>query len=152
MISPAARKHAQEKGVDLDKVAGTGPHGAVTLEDVEKAAAPRAPAVPPLPATTDRAVEMRKAIAAAMARSKREIPHYYVAEDIPLAKALAWMQARERCSGPWPNGCCRRCCCSRPWLSRSNAIPSSTATGARAVSSRLPPSISAWRYRCARAG
>ncbi len=35
---------------------------------------------------------MRKAIAAAMARSKREIPHYYVAEDIPLAKALAWLQ------------------------------------------------------------
>jgi pyruvate dehydrogenase E2 component (dihydrolipoamide acetyltransferase) len=35
---------------------------------------------------------MRKAIAAAMARSKREIPHYYVAEDIPLARALAWLQ------------------------------------------------------------
>ena len=29
---------------------------------------------------------------AAMARSKREIPHYYVAEDIPLALALAWLQ------------------------------------------------------------
>jgi len=92
MVSPAARKHAQEKGVDLDKVTGTGPHGAVTLEDVEKAAAPRAPAVSP-PAPIDRAAEMRKAIAAAMARSKREIPHYYVAEDIPLAKALAWLQA-----------------------------------------------------------
>ncbi len=36
---------------------------------------------------------MRKTIAAAMSRSKREIPHYYVAEDIPLAKALAWLQA-----------------------------------------------------------
>ncbi|HEX9183032.1 MAG TPA: biotin/lipoyl-containing protein [Burkholderiales bacterium] len=32
--SPAARKHARELGVDIDNVAGTGPHGAVTVEDV----------------------------------------------------------------------------------------------------------------------
>lgn len=89
MISPAARKHAAEKGVDLDRVVGTGPHGAVTLEDVEKTAV----AVKPPPPAADKAAEMRKAIAAAMARSKREIPHYYVAEDIPLARALAWLQA-----------------------------------------------------------
>ena len=90
MISPAARKHAQEKGVDLDRVVGSGPHGAVTLEDVEQAASA---AVKPAPAAVDKATEMRKAIAAAMARSKREIPHYYVAEEIPLATALAWLQA-----------------------------------------------------------
>lgn len=88
MVSPAARKHAAEKGVDLDKVTGSGPHGAVTLEDVEKAAA--VTVKPSLPAA-GKAQEMRKAIAAAMARSKREIPHYYVAEDIPLGKALAWL-------------------------------------------------------------
>ena len=35
---------------------------------------------------------MRKAIAAAMARSKREIPHYYLAEPIPMGVALAWLQ------------------------------------------------------------
>lgn len=87
MVSPAARRRAQEKGVDLDRVVGTGAQGAVTLEDVEKAAA--AKTVPP----TDKAAEMRKAIAAAMARSKREIPHYYVAEDIPLARAMAWLAA-----------------------------------------------------------
>ncbi len=99
-ISPAARKHAQEKGVDLDSVAGTGPHGTVTLADVEQAAAKK-PGLPPpiapvvaLKKAGDRTAEMRKTIAAAMARSKREIPHYYVAEDIPLAKALAWLQAR----------------------------------------------------------
>ncbi len=88
MISPAARKHAQEQGIDLDRVAGSGPQGAVTLEDVEKAAAAK-----PKPPPSDKATEMRKAIAAAMARSKREIPHYYVAEEIPLATALAWLQA-----------------------------------------------------------
>ena len=99
MISPAARKHAEEKGVDLDGITGTGPHGAVTLEDVERAAAARpAPAVEkPAGKAVDqqaaRTAEMRKTIAAAMSRSKREIPHYYVAEDIPLARALAWLQA-----------------------------------------------------------
>ena len=36
---------------------------------------------------------MRQAIAAAMARSKREIPHYYLAETVPLARALAWLAA-----------------------------------------------------------
>ncbi len=98
MVSPAARKHAEEKGVDLDSITGTGPRGAVTLQDVEAAAAkqpstlPAAPAAP-VPKAADRAADMRKTIAAAMSRSKREIPHYYVAEDIPLARALAWLQA-----------------------------------------------------------
>ena len=96
MISPAARKHAEEKGVDLDSIVGTGPHGAVTLEDVEKAAAaprPAPAAEKPADRGADRTAGMRKTIAAAMSRSKREIPHYYVAEDIPLAKALSWLQA-----------------------------------------------------------
>lgn len=94
MISPAARKHAEEKGVDLDSVTGTGPRGAVTLEDVEKAAATRTSPAARAPAdkAAERLVDMRKTIAAAMSRSKREIPHYYVAEDIPLAKTLAWLQ------------------------------------------------------------
>ena len=97
MVSPAARKHAEEKGIDIDTLEGTGPRGAVTLEDVERAAAAKpAPAVTPPAAgpAGDKAAEMRKAIAAAMARSKREIPHYYVAEDMPLARALAWLQAQ----------------------------------------------------------
>jgi len=94
MISPAARKHAEKRGIDLDAVVGSGPNGAVTLDDVENAAAQPAPVTAPKSAATpDKSAEMRKAIAAAMARSKREIPHYYVAEDISLAKALAWLQA-----------------------------------------------------------
>ncbi|MBE0549159.1 MAG: 2-oxo acid dehydrogenase subunit E2, partial [Rubrivivax sp.] len=43
-----------------------------------------------------RALEMRKAIAAAMSRSKREIPHYYLSETIPMASALAWLQQRNQ--------------------------------------------------------
>ena len=93
MISPAARKHAEEKGMDLDRVTGTGPHGAVTLDDVERAAAAQPAAAPEPARPSDRSADMRRTIAAAMSRSKREIPHYYVAEDIPLAQALAWLQA-----------------------------------------------------------
>ncbi|HUJ85223.1 MAG TPA: dihydrolipoamide acetyltransferase family protein [Burkholderiales bacterium] len=87
--SPAARKRAHELDVDIEKVTGTGPHGAVTLEDVEKAVKPAAPAPAPAPAAgADRLAEMRKAIGAAMSRSKREIPHYYLAETIPMHRAL----------------------------------------------------------------
>lgn len=90
-VSPAARKHARELNVDVERIAGSGPHGAVTLEDVEKAAAAARAAAP---ATADRYAEMRKAIAAAMSRSKREIPHYYLSETIPMQRAAEWL-ARE---------------------------------------------------------
>lgn len=90
-VSPAARKHAEELGVDIDSVAGTGPDGAVTLEDVERAAAEaRAPKKAVL---TDKQAEMRKAIAAAMSRSKREIPHYYLSETVPMRRAQDWLAA-----------------------------------------------------------
>jgi pyruvate dehydrogenase E2 component (dihydrolipoamide acetyltransferase) len=87
-VSPAARRHAEEKGIDIETVVGTGPHGAVTVEDVERAAAAATGAAVP-----DRAAEMRRTIAAAMARSKREIPHYYLATEIPLAAATRWLAA-----------------------------------------------------------
>jgi pyruvate dehydrogenase E2 component (dihydrolipoamide acetyltransferase) len=87
-VSPAARRRAEELNVDIDKVTGTGPHAAVTLEDVEKAAAR------PTAAPADRYAEMRKAIAASMSRSKREIPHYYIAESVPMQRAAEWL-ARE---------------------------------------------------------
>ncbi len=108
-VSPAARKRAAELGLALDRIA-PGADGTVSLVDVERAAGagaapaaatPAAPATPVAPAAAasalspaERAAEMRKVIAAAMARSKREIPHYYLAEDVPLAAAAAWL-ARE---------------------------------------------------------
>jgi len=85
--SPAARKRARELDLDIDKLAGTGPHGAVTVEDVDKAAKPAAP--------VDRNAEMRKAIAAAMSRSKREIPHYYLSETVSLERAATWLEAED---------------------------------------------------------
>jgi pyruvate dehydrogenase E2 component (dihydrolipoamide acetyltransferase) len=86
--SPAARRRAEELHVDLAQVNGSGPDGAITILDVEAAA--RAAPPKPAPAAT-RAEEMRRVIAAAMARSKREIPHYYLSEDVPLATATAWL-------------------------------------------------------------
>jgi pyruvate dehydrogenase E2 component (dihydrolipoamide acetyltransferase) len=90
-VSPAARRRASELAVDPEAIEGTGPHGSVTIEDVEKAARTAGPATPA--PGVDRVAEMRKAIAAAMSRSKREIPHYYLAETIPMQRAQDWLVA-----------------------------------------------------------
>jgi pyruvate dehydrogenase E2 component (dihydrolipoamide acetyltransferase) len=89
--SPIARKRAEALQLDLSAIAGSGPDGRITLEDVERASAAR-PAAKPAKAA-DMQARMREAIAAAMARSKREIPHYYVGTTIDLTKALAWLAA-----------------------------------------------------------
>lgn len=94
-VSPAARRLAQSLGVDTDAVQGTGPQGAVTINDVEHAVAAAPPVTKPKAAAAgDRAVAIRKSIAAAMSRSKREIPHYYLADEILLEKSLTWLTAR----------------------------------------------------------
>lgn len=117
--SPAARRRAEELGIDLDAVAGTGPDGALTLEDVMRAGqakaeadVPSVPSVPGVPAISagaaeetpappltparaealERTARTRQAIAAAMSRSKREIPHYYLTESIPLLHASQWLE------------------------------------------------------------
>lgn len=58
------------------------------IERPEMAAPAAAPAAPPPPAEMS---PMRQAIAAAMARSKREIPHYYLSTSIPMGKSAAWL-------------------------------------------------------------
>ncbi len=78
--SPAARRRAAELGIALETLEGTGPGGAVTLSDVEAAQRP---------SWADR---MRVAIAATMARSKREIPHYYLSQTIDIDAALGAVQ------------------------------------------------------------
>ena len=107
-VSPIARRTAAALGVDLKTVDGTGPQGAITLHDVEHSAAtahheaPPRPAPPPPPPpgappksaaekARERGAAMRASIAAAMSRSKREIPHYYLADEIILNSAQAWL-------------------------------------------------------------
>ncbi len=53
---------------------------------------PLAPASPAASDVADRQRAMRRAIATAMSRSKREIPHYYLRETIPMAAALLWLR------------------------------------------------------------
>ncbi len=88
-ITPLARRFAAEKSLDetrLSAIRGTGPDGAITLRDLD--ALGEAPAEPVAPIT-----EMRAAIAAAMARSKREIPHYYLAQTVDLTRASGFLAA-----------------------------------------------------------
>jgi pyruvate dehydrogenase E2 component (dihydrolipoamide acetyltransferase) len=90
-ISPAAKKLAAELGVDPAAVKGTGPGGRITREDIERAvAAKTTPAALPA-AVEDRQARMRQAIAAAMEKSKREIPHYYLSTQIDLKRAMTWL-------------------------------------------------------------
>lgn len=112
--SPRARRLAAERGLDLAGVSGTGPNGAVTEADLQQAvavsSAPRtaeaAPTVPPVAPTkrratagqaagadsAERVANLRRAVGTLMARSKREIPHYYLSTTIDLGAAMDWMQ------------------------------------------------------------
>jgi pyruvate dehydrogenase E2 component (dihydrolipoamide acetyltransferase) len=97
-ISPLARKRAQELGVDVESISGTGEGYSITTADVERVAAtvgvtPRViQTAPPVAKGLD-LTAMRRVIAAAMARSKREIPHYYLATTIDMRKSLDWLAA-----------------------------------------------------------
>jgi len=95
-VSPAARRRAAERGIDADRLRGTGIDGSVTLADVE-AASPGAASEEPRPRATKvkrgfDPVQMRKGIAAAMSRSKREIPHYYLTTTIDMSVAQVWLR------------------------------------------------------------
>ena len=95
-ISPAARQRARQLGIDPVTLQGHGADAVVTLADVERAAASQsaalpAPVAPPARGGGFDPAQMRQAIAAAMARSKREIPHYYLGQSIDFAAADDWI-------------------------------------------------------------
>lgn len=121
-ISPLASRMAIELGVDLRQVKGTGPGGAIQRVDIERVAqtqkaavaqavaepvraapvpAMQVPAPPPVEAQAEPVTEtkkpdfqtaMRAAIAAAMSKSNREIPHYYMETSIDMTNALRWLE------------------------------------------------------------
>ena len=97
--SPVARRLAEERGIDLAQVTGTGPGGRITRDDVlavepGAATAPQpVAAAPPSPpqAASDETVplsRMRQQIARVTVRSKQEIPHFYVAADVDMTEAM----------------------------------------------------------------
>lgn len=93
LASPAARARAAAAGADLAAIAGSGPGGAVLLGDVERHLAQATPAPGPAGKPGLDMAEMRRAIAAAMSRAKREIPHYYLSHLIDLQPAQDWLTA-----------------------------------------------------------
>ena len=88
--SPLAKKMAQENHIDLSKIIGTGPDGAITKEDIDASIKQSETAETEKISTPSEAIRM--AVAAAMSKSNREIPHYYLEKKIDMTKALAWLQ------------------------------------------------------------
>ncbi|WP_045836978.1 dihydrolipoamide acetyltransferase family protein [Hyphomicrobium sp. 99] len=86
-ITPAARRRAAELGIDPATIM-PGKDGIIGLDQVD-ATKRAAPARAPAGISFD---EMRKAIAAAMAKSHREIPHYYVSSTIDVSPLIAWLE------------------------------------------------------------
>ncbi|MDP6668096.1 MAG: biotin/lipoyl-containing protein, partial [Dehalococcoidia bacterium] len=96
--SPIARKLAEEKGIDLVTVPGTGPGGRITKSDVENftpspgfAASGGRPSVT-LDGSDTPLTSMRQAIARVTVRSKTDAPHYYVTHEIDMTAAIAFRQ------------------------------------------------------------
>ena len=98
--SPLAKRVAEQKGVDLSGISGTGPHGRIIKADVEEApvggattsvAGPTTALVGRNPQeTTDIPLNnMRKVIAKRLQESKQQVPHFYLSVDLELSKLLA---------------------------------------------------------------
>ena len=88
-VTPAARRLAAQKGVDLSALRPASDR-VMTRRDIERLARPEAAAAP----------DMRSAIAAAMSRSKREIPHYYLTHQVDLGVVDAFLAKRNANRSP----------------------------------------------------
>lgn len=99
--SPVAKKLADQHGIDLSTVTGTGPGGRITRDDVEAAVKagpkPSAPAAASAYAPAAKAAvmgetvqltSMRQAIARVTVRSKTQIPHFYVTAAVDMTEAM----------------------------------------------------------------
>jgi pyruvate dehydrogenase E2 component (dihydrolipoamide acetyltransferase) len=113
-VSPLARRLADELGIHLSDVRSSAPDSVIQRVDVEQtAAALKAKAAKPVvekpveeigvtpivakPTTAaDFQVGMRRAIAAAMSLSNRDIPHYYLETRIDMSHPLQWLEAENQ--------------------------------------------------------
>ncbi|MFB2772402.1 dihydrolipoamide acetyltransferase family protein [Pelatocladus sp. BLCC-F211] len=106
-VSPLARRLADELGLDLSDVRSSVPDGVIQRVDVEQAALQAkvekpveeisvAPIVAKPTTTADFQVGMRRAIAAAMSLSNRDIPHYYLETRIDMSHPLQWLEAENQ--------------------------------------------------------
>jgi pyruvate dehydrogenase E2 component (dihydrolipoamide acetyltransferase) len=85
-ISPKARRLAKEKGVDITQVAGTGPDGTITSEDILKAAeAPPAKAVASPSAPSSSLSAVARLMAERTAQSWTQVPHFFLVREVDAA-------------------------------------------------------------------
>ncbi len=103
-VSPVARRIADDAGIDLAEVTGSGPDGRILRRDVEEAIAvrdhhapagvptvePAPPPPPPPPARVEPLSRMRSAIARNMTDAKQQQPHYYLTVDVDMTEAMAF--------------------------------------------------------------
>ena len=110
--SPLARRIAADRGVAIERLTGSGPHGRILRRDVEQAATSQ----PPLAAGQSAAVavsdgrgdsdlvansQMRKVIAARLTESKQQAPHFYLTVDCMIDRLL---DARRALNAKAPDG------------------------------------------------
>jgi len=103
-VSPLARRMAEEAGLNLGELIGTGPGGRIVRRDIDAAVAGRAappapmPEIAPAPAVLAPALlkaetvtlsKLRQTIARRMMASKQQAPHFYVTTEIDMAEAMA---------------------------------------------------------------
>jgi pyruvate dehydrogenase E2 component (dihydrolipoamide acetyltransferase) len=93
--SPRVRRLARERGVGLEAIVGTGAHGRITAQDVERgvqapsAAAPAAALAARAEDTVRPASQMRKTIARRLTEAKRDVPHFYLEADLDVEALVA---------------------------------------------------------------
>ena len=88
LASPAAKRIAKEKGVDLASLKGSGPSGSVVAEDVVRAtgAQAAAPAGPLKVKETVQLTPMRRIVGERMTKSKQTAPHFYLSMDTDMTE------------------------------------------------------------------
>lgn len=101
-VSPLARRMAEEHGIDLSRLRGTGPGGRIVRDDIEEymeqqpsKAAMAEPMGVPEPQQGEETVTLsliQKTIARRLSESKRTVPHFYVSNEIDMSSALAMRQ------------------------------------------------------------
>ncbi len=115
-ITPLARRLAGERGIDLSRLAGSGPHGRIVAADIDKAAPAAAPAIArgasaaQVKALFDGIAyeevpldSMRRTIAARLIEAKQTIPHFYLTADMEVGRLIA-MREEANAAAPEKDG------------------------------------------------
>jgi pyruvate dehydrogenase E2 component (dihydrolipoamide acetyltransferase) len=94
--TPLARRAAQERGVAVQAIAGSGARGRVVRRDVEPMQRTAPTVVPAAPAGRVAFSKMRLTIAKRMAEAKRDVPHFYLTSEVEMDAAIALRASLEK--------------------------------------------------------